>query len=838
MFCATMCGPIAMASSQCMSSWAVRGSHPGLITDTGRDADVYAIHRWDPDGPGPQQPLLAVAGAFASAGGVSARNLAAYNPATNTWSEIGGGTDLAAYSLASLPSGELLVGGQFAFAGNVSASGIASWNGSAWSALSTGVSAPSSMNVRRMQVMSNGDVVVTGTFNTAGGIAASNIARWNGSTWSALGLGLDNEGRSLGLLPNGDLVAGGEFHVAGLTPADHVARWDGSNWSDMDGGTNHWVRSCGLLSNGSFVACGPFSMASNTTVNGVTIWDGVAWTPLANGIPAASIVSCTELPGGNLLACGSFSIVNGQPASGLAEWDGSSWAPFAVGLDDDVRQAVVWPNGDVYVAGWFQVAGGRGVNHLARWDGSEWWPLGSGLNGRISSLCTTPNGDIIAGGDFHTNGTTASSFVGQRNGSMWSAMGTGMNESVLAVTARANGNVVAGGKFNLADGIPSNHIAEWDGATWSALGSGVPFDVFTCLEHSSGKIVAGGFSTFGSSFVSEWDGTSWTAIGNSNVGFAWSLAELPNGDLVAGGLRISRRNGAAWATIGTPTTPSFGPAVFALAVMPNGDLVAGGRFTAINGVPANSIARWNGTSWSAFGSGIVATGYLAEVHSLTVLPNGDVVAGGSFTSAGGLAVNNLAKWNGSTWSSLAQGTDNQVAALTLTANDNVACGGNFTEVGGQLGVFFAQLQTNCQATAVPYGIGCTGPGGTLHLTATSLPWLGASLETTTSGLGSASVGFAMISTTQTPPGAFPLDPNLVGIVPGPGIGCDLLIGSILLSGPTQPFGASGQSFAVPIPTAAGLPGLTFYMQVAELDFGSGWIGTYTSNALACTMGDF
>src|SRR5438477_245468 len=43
--------------------------------------------------------------------------------------------------------------------------------------------------------------------------------------------------------------------------------------------------------------------------------------------------------------------------------------------------------------------------------------------------------------------------------------------------------------------------------------------------------------------------------------------------------------------------------VFGLAVS-GGDLYAGGKFTTAGGSAANYIAKWDGSSWSALGSGI------------------------------------------------------------------------------------------------------------------------------------------------------------------------------------------------------------------------------------------
>ena len=134
--------------------------------------------------------------------------------------------------------------------------------------------------------------------------------------------------------------------------------------------------------------------------------------------------------------------------------------------------------------------------------------------------------------------------------------------------------------------------------------------------------------------------------------------------------------------------------VHALTVY-NGELIAGGEFTSAGGVPANYIAKWNGYSWSALG-----TGSNAQVDALCVF-NGQLVAGGRFTSAGGIKLNFIAQWDGTSWNDDLGGVGSIVAALTVYNNKLVA-GGYF--------VYADDLPVNYIATRVSGGWQAMGGG--------------------------------------------------------------------------------------------------------------------------------
>ena len=81
-------------------------------------------------------------------------------------------------------------------------------------------------------------VYVGGQFNAVGGLTAKNIAKWDGSSWSALGTGAENGGVVYAMAIKGDyLYAGGAFgNMGGQPDTKRIAKWDGTAWSDVGGG--------------------------------------------------------------------------------------------------------------------------------------------------------------------------------------------------------------------------------------------------------------------------------------------------------------------------------------------------------------------------------------------------------------------------------------------------------------------------------------------------------------------------------------------------------------------------------------------------------------------------
>jgi hypothetical protein len=145
-----------------------------------------------------------------------------------------------------------------------------------------------------------------GTFTTAGGNAANSIAKWDGSNWTALGSGMDNNVLALAVSGT-NLYAGGDFTTAGGTAANYIAKWDGSRWSALGSGMNGSVKAL-TLSGGALYAGGSFTNAGSARANYIAQWNGSSWSSLGSGmngdVQALAVFSSALYVGGRFTTAG------------------------------------------------------------------------------------------------------------------------------------------------------------------------------------------------------------------------------------------------------------------------------------------------------------------------------------------------------------------------------------------------------------------------------------------------------------------------------------------------------------------------------------------------------
>jgi hypothetical protein len=558
---------------------------------------------------------------------------------TSRWYALGSGigyynptNSLASYVyVLELHNGLLYAGGIFANAGNVAATNIAVWNGSTWSSLGTGSANGVNGQVSALAFQGD-DLYVGGSFGVAGGVSAFGIAKWSGGAWSPLGAGCRGGVSSIGILGSDVYVSGGFTNVGGVN-AREFAKWDGFSWSTWPTTDGVFVYPLNDVANkmvvkdGSLYLGGIFNQAGDVIANHVVRYDGSNFYPLgekpANGIATPPInVSC-------------------------------------IGQADD----------GIYVGGLLTAAGKTLANRIARWDGTNWNDVGGGTMGGNSSanrvLAIAGQGsDVYVGGTFTNVGGINVSNVAHWDGFNWWNMGVGFDSSVGALAVSGSVVYAGGGFTNAIDPFPFpvNHIAMWDGFGWYNLGSGVNANgTVNAIAVSGNNVYIGGTFTNASGVtanrIAMWDGGAWNSLGTgtANGVSATVLTMAINGsDVYVGGTftnagttvvrGIAKWNGASWSGLGSGVTGTFAAEVRALAFGGDGKLYCCGRFTNISGVNASSIARWDGTKWEALGSGFFADS--AVVRGLGLAIRGDdVYAVGTFSGAGLTDSSGIARWN-------------------------------------------------------------------------------------------------------------------------------------------------------------------------------------------------
>src|SRR5262249_18506945 len=141
-----------------------------------------------------------------------------------------GGASVAALAAFDDGSGPALyAGGSFASAGGAPAQDVARWDGSQWTPLGSGTAGGPGSSVRAMIVFDDGGspaLYAGGDFTSAGGSPVGRIAKWDGHQWSALGAGVSGGSYpivyAMSVFDDGTgpaLYVAGMFTMAGNAPA-------------------------------------------------------------------------------------------------------------------------------------------------------------------------------------------------------------------------------------------------------------------------------------------------------------------------------------------------------------------------------------------------------------------------------------------------------------------------------------------------------------------------------------------------------------------------------------------------------------------------------------------
>ncbi len=371
----------------------------------------------------------------------------------NTQGLNGSVTGLAVYG------GNVYAGGTFTntIAGTTPLGRIARWDGSTWSPLGSGVN----NRVRDIAVHLD-KVYVGGSFTTAGGISANRVAVWNGSGWSALGSGVDGDVYAIAVDGN-QVYVGGDFQYAGGVEVNNIAVYNTTTqtWSALDNGIVFSGKSCYLpygintgwddaivydiLIRGELIFVGGgFNKAGSDSANNVAYWDGSSWHSMGDGITEKN------------LDC--------QPQYILSLT--TDWQHIYAGTSDDWTYHNVL-DGFVHFAYVYKWSSGMG------WSSQGDATLGSFGEPKIHALDFT-SGMLFAGGEFSQDtviwdtglvnsllpSLRGNNIIFRKDGSDWDSLGSGTNGSVFEIVARPS-EVWVGGTFSKAGNKASHNIARY-----------------------------------------------------------------------------------------------------------------------------------------------------------------------------------------------------------------------------------------------------------------------------------------------------------------------------------------------------------------------------------------
>lgn len=306
-------------------------------------------------------------------------------------------------------------------------------------------------------------------------------------------------------------------------------------------------------------------------------------------------------------------------------------------------------------------------------------------------------GELYAAGNVHVAGNSIG-FVS--SGSLtgdWNLLGQ-TDRYITSMVSHAGSLFLGGGFSEVFNGWLHDEaelIGRYTLGHWYSVGfyPQDPDAVMSVLTLSSvqGQLLAGGVFTaafnYPGDYISRWDGSGWLPLpgllpeGEFGIGEVESICEF-NGQIVVGGLFTTAEhadgsvNVARW-SVGNwiPLSSETDGIVSALCVH-DGKLIAGGSLSSIDGTPVNEIAAWDGVAWEPLEGGLVdadTTDNLGSSVYTVVSFNGDLVVGGYFAVATDPGIQNLAKWDGSAWSSMGV-VANGVSDLCVLNGTLVACG--------------------------------------------------------------------------------------------------------------------------------------------------------------------
>jgi hypothetical protein len=285
------------------------------------------------------------------------------------WHSFGSGVNGNVTALA-VYNGDLIAAGAFTTAGGQSARGVARWDGSQWNAMGAGLEPGPGWGL----IEYHGTLVAHTWKHHLTTDTATNLAYWDGNQWRELAKVIETTSSgsmiNSACIWNDKLVLSGEFDSVGGVECHALAAWDGSTFSpigtEFQNGYNHFWN---VAANGPqlFVTASQFWFNESYLQVHIMHFDGSHWIPAQQGFRG--------IPVGFKTYEGKFRVLN--EATGCSpsctikafQWADSMWIEDT---DPIASDSGYWAIQYLEFEG--KVYGLVGPSGLAFWDGVRWLP--------------------------------------------------------------------------------------------------------------------------------------------------------------------------------------------------------------------------------------------------------------------------------------------------------------------------------------------------------------------------------------------------------------------------------------------------------------------------------
>lgn len=517
-------------------------------------------------------------------------------------------------------------------------SGVAIWMGNKWKYIST--------TPVHLVEYSNGRLYVIGNFSEIEGCKSKYIACWNGMQWTSMEGGIHSSGpegiTTMAVGADGSLFVGGAIDSAGGMPAQNLVRWNGTAWDNSVGGKFDGVVTA--------VACGSegtlYAATSDVKLYCKT---GNVWEKMVLDIGGVSgwprRIDVLKVIDGSLYVGGFFPQVDGKLCySGLIRKDGERWHLFQNAGIDRVTDIEKSSSGDVYVISsddYFYI---NTAQNDIRIDYQIWRIRDTVVDTVITAaigVSTVHSPPPLYDCSIVVDDSTLFYNYGKevftsREGKIL-PLRSGLYEynsdgsGKIDIMSSFGDRLYVSGKDIAYNGRWLGSCAMWDGMTWSSVGlitnrvSGLKATADGGVIISLYNDTLAGIKTAFDPFVeatagrcaAKWLNGVWTSVGKND------FPEVVKGrsdsfyrtNVCRGytATKIYMFKGDVWDTIGTVflDTNRWGsgsylrknpnPQVYSLTITPAGELMALGRFDYImhgqEKFSCNNIARWDGEKW-------------------------------------------------------------------------------------------------------------------------------------------------------------------------------------------------------------------------------------------------